>query len=354
MAKRYQHGSLQRKKRGGRLVWLGFWYDQKADAQTALGAIVNTVNEQRKLTDYRFGTFLDLVVLPAKRRQWKASTRQTSEDRFSRILVPPFKDVPITAFTREMLQDFLDDLAAQGTSWSIIAHTRWDLSLVFKFAHSDGLINRNPAELLHIPDGPTRERHVLTIEQARIVLNAFPLRERLIIKLCGIIGLRPGEALATKWGDITAQGLRISRRVYRGVIDTPKSNKGKRIAALSTSVIADLREWRDTSPNTAPEDWIFPSENGTTPVWPTNVWYDKIRPTLVTLGMTWVNYQVLRRSTASLLNQFGVEGKTVADQLGHGLDVSQNVYTQSGIKQQANAVNILDRALRYNTPQACQ
>jgi integrase len=368
MAKRYQHGSLQRKKRGGRLVWLGFWYDKnskrrsktlgevarmtKADAETALGAIVRTVNEQRKLTDYCFGNFLNLVVLPAKRRQWKESTRQTTEDRISRTLLPVFKDCPITAFTREMLQDFLDDLSAQGTAWSIIAHTRWDISLVFKFAHSDGLINRNPAALLHIPDGPTRERHVLTLDQARIVLNAFPLRERLIIKLCGILGLRPGEALATKWADVTLQGLRITRRVYRGVIDTPKSNKGKRIAALSTSVIEDLAEWRNMSPNTAPDDWIFPSENSTTPLWPTNVWYDKIRPTLETLGMTWVNYQVLRRSTASLLNQFGVEGKTVADQLGHGLDVSQNVYTQAGIKQQTNAVNILDNALRQKTAHA--
>ena len=32
----------------------------------------------------------------------------------------------ITAFTREMLQDILDHLSAQGTAWSIIAHTRWD------------------------------------------------------------------------------------------------------------------------------------------------------------------------------------------------------------------------------------
>uniref|UniRef100_Q023G3 Phage integrase family protein n=1 Tax=Solibacter usitatus (strain Ellin6076) TaxID=234267 RepID=Q023G3_SOLUE len=214
-------------------------------------------------------------------------------------------------------------------------------------------INRNPAALLHIPDGRTRERYVLTLEQARTVLNAFALRERLIIKFCGILGLRPGEALATKWGDVTAQGLRITRRVYRGVIDTPKSNKGKRLAALSESVITDLQEWRDTSPHTASDDWIFPSENGNTPLWPTNVWCDKIRPTLDTLGLAWVNFQVLRRSTASLLNQPGVEGKTVADQLGHGLDVSQNVYTQAAIKQQAHAVNLLDHALRYNTAQAC-
>ena len=75
------------------------------------------------------------------------------------------------------------------------------------------------------------------------------------------------------------------------------------------------------------------------------MWEDKIRPTLKTLGLPWVNYQVLRRSTASLMNQLGIDGKTVADQLGHGLNVSQNVYTQAGITQQANAVQQLDAAL---------
>jgi hypothetical protein len=46
------------------------------------------------------------------------------------------------------------------------------------------------------------------------------------------------------------------------------------------------------------------------------------------------------------MNQLGVEGKTVAEQLGHGLDVSQNIYTQAGIEQQTNAVNRLDDALQ--------
>ena len=45
------------------------------------------------------------------------------------------------------------------------------------------------------------------------------------------------------------------------------------------------------------------------------------------------------------MNQLGVEGKTVADQLGHGLNVSQNVYTQAVIRQQQLAVDALDHAL---------
>ena len=40
-----------------------------------------------------------------------------------------------------------------------------------------------------------------------------------------------------------------------------------------------------------------------------------------------------------------IHGKLVADQLGHTLDVSQNVYTRSGIARQSVAINQLDQTL---------
>jgi integrase len=55
-----------------------------------------------------------------------------------------------------------------------------------------------------------------TLPQASALFAAFPLRERLILKLCGLAGLRPGEALALQWHDLRPDGLHISRRVYRG------------------------------------------------------------------------------------------------------------------------------------------
>ena len=57
------------------------------------------------------------------------------------------------------------------------------------------------------------------------------------------------------------------------------------------------------------------------------------------VGMGWVNFQVMRRTHASLMSDLGVEGKLVADQLGHSLDVNQNVYTQSAVSKRQTAVN---------------
>jgi hypothetical protein len=39
------------------------------------------------------------------------------------------------------------------------------------------------------------------------------------------------------------------------------------------------------------------------------------------------------------------DGKLVADQLGHSLDVNQNVYTQSSVESRLPLVNQLERSL---------
>ena len=45
------------------------------------------------------------------------------------------------------------------------------------------------------------------------------------------------------------------------------------------------------------------------------------------------------------MNGLGVDGKLVADQLGHTLDVNQNVYTQSALSDRRAAVNRLETSL---------
>ena len=41
----------------------------------------------------------------------------------------------------------------------------------------------------------------------------------------------------------------------------------------------------------------------------------------------------------------GVDGKLVVDQLGHSLDVNQNVYTQSPVESRLDMVNQLGEGL---------
>jgi hypothetical protein len=51
------------------------------------------------------------------------------------------------------------------------------------------------------------------------------------------------------------------------------------------------------------------------------------------------------RTHATFMKGLGIDGKLVADQLGHGLDVNQNVYTQSPVAMRLPAVNRLEESL---------
>jgi len=163
-----------------------------------------------------------------------------------------------------------------------------------------------------------------------------------MLKLAGIAGMRPGEIFALTWANLEPAYAVVMQRIYQGEIDTPKSPKSVRKVALGASLMADVRRWRELCVNTNPDAWVFPSESGT-PLRTDNTWHYSIGPRLKAAGLDWwINFQVLRRSCSSLLSDKGVEGKVVADQLGHTLDVNQNVYTLVAFDRQEEAVNRLN------------
>src|SRR5215831_1021583 len=80
--------------------------------------------------------------------------------------------------------------------------------------------------------------------------------------------------------------------------------------------------------------FLFPSED--------NLWKREIRPRLEKVGLEWVNFQVLRRTNASLSRKAKVDDKVSADQRGHGLGVSLGVYAISDLDQKIEAVTRLE------------
>ena len=70
-----------------------------------------------------------------------------------------------------------------------------------------------------------------------------------------------------------------------------------------------------------------------------------MRPALKKVALEWATFQVMRRTHATLMKALGADGKLVADQLGHTLDVNQNVYTQSPVESRLVIVNQLERRL---------
>ena len=354
MRKRHQTGGLK-KQRG---KWLGqWWVDGKREARV-LGAIKDMTKGQarervarivaeenaKREADrtWKFGEFVELVFLPYYSRRWKHSTRENNVSRIMFHLVTAFRDRELSSFKRDELQDLLDS-KAKDLSFSVVAHLRFDLRQIFDMAIAEGQVQRNPAQLLFTPREAARPvRRAMTIEDVRLCFSVLAIRERLIAKLAVLAGMRPGEIFGLKWPQLTATYADIRQRVYRNVIDTPKTDQSLRKAALSKGLLEEVERWRAIAVDE--NGWVFPSEN-LTPLSKDNCWRRNMHPKLDKAGLGWANFQVMRRTHATLMKALGVDGKLVADQLGHSLDVNQNVYTQSPVESRLDMVNQLETSL---------
>jgi integrase len=226
----------------------------------------------------------------------------------------------------------------------MIAHLRWDLKHILDLAVRDEIVRTNQAEDLAIPRvlSTVDKRHASPKDIAT-ALAALGLRERLIMRLAYLVGLRPGEILALQWRHISSESAFIQQRVYRGRVDTVKNQK-PRLVALPPAAVADLNRWAELSFNIGPDAWVFPTETGR-PGNKDSFWRHAIEPRLRPFKLDWMNFQVLRRTWSTTAARAGVPPKVRADQLGHGVDVDINEYTQVPFEQKMAAVRAVERHL---------
>jgi integrase len=360
---RFQRGCVRKVKHGRRWVWLGKYYDDGRGktkvlghcAQVSEGAalaklqeILRPINEGsgfRHALPTNFKTYVMNVFLPQRRKKWKDSTDTTTTERFAAHLFPPFENCELRDLTRDRLQQFLDG-KARTLSKSVVSHLRWDLNAVFKMAADDALVQGNPAGSLVTPkEAHTTEKRVMTKGHFQLALSVLELRERIIFLLAGLVGMRPGEIFGLRWERVGPDMVNIMERVYRRLPGNPKTDRGKRRAALPPDLAADIEKWREISFDTSPEALVFPSERGTY-MSRDNFLRRNFQTKLEKVDLGWVNFQVLRRTQASLGHREGIDPKVAADQRGHAIGVAIDRYTKTDLKSRREAVTRLETALK--------
>lgn len=359
--KQYQRGSLKRRSLNGRDVWLFQFREDGQSKSKLIGecAKMTRGEAERECTAIRerinagagqpvgepstFGSFVESVYLPLKKRKWKAgSTAITSEADIQRHLVAELSGRSMRSITRSDLQDLLDRKAAAKLSLSVVKHIRFHLSGIFKVAMGDGVVSRNPTTGLQNPVCvAAKHKGELAREQVIVIDQGLPLRERLVFRLGVIEGMRPGEMFGLKQGDIESRELRVRRRVYHGDIDTPKTAKSARKVALSEPTALLLAQWIDLQRAQGPDAWVFQSENVDTPIDHCNFLSRWFKPKLKDMGFGWVDFRVLRRTQSSLGDDRGLDRKVMADQRGHGADTALEVYITTGMARRQDAVQEL-------------
>jgi integrase len=361
--KRFQRGSLKPRKRNGKNYWYAQWREDgqprskelglcsklnRVEAEALLAEIlqpVNTAAGQAGPLNYTFAKFVEEVYLPVAHRKWKSSTGMTEENRIQVHLVGTLGARPIKEITREDMQSVLDK-KAKVLAQSCLDHLRFRLRSIFELALSEGIVDRNPATTLFTPRKckASRARRVLSLEEASKITEVLDVRERLVVRLATWEGMRPGEVLALQVGDIEPDCVWVRRRLYRGNVDTPKTKRSERQVAMTQATAALLRLWLEMLPSQDSAAWLFPSEGLATPIRRDNIWRRSIEPKLKTIGFQWANFQVMRRTFATLSKQAGVDAHTRSAQMGNTVDVNENEYAVSKFEDRLAAVRRLESA----------
>ena len=112
---------------------------KKYDAERDLAQILEPINaiQANPSPMVGFALFVQSIYLPFYRRKWKPSTVGSNEYRLNFHLINRFGERPLNSFTRDELQEVLDQKAASGLSYSVVAHLRWDLRQIFRMAATE-------------------------------------------------------------------------------------------------------------------------------------------------------------------------------------------------------------------------
>jgi len=245
-------------------------------------------------------------------------------------LLPRFGDVQLRFISRESIQSFIAEKMRQGLSWRTVKHLRTTLGTILGTAQFWGYIEDNPVRKTRLPRrGLQPEKVILTPEQLNSLLGKLPEPSRSLVWLLVLTGLRIGELLAMRWQDVDLKAglLRVSRTLYEGHFDEPKTRSSIRTVPLSTKAAEIIASFRDDSSTL--DALVFSTSKGT-PLSRRNLANRQLRPTCEELEIPKIGWHSLRHSNATLLDAVGTPLGTVQSLLGHSSpEITREVYLHS-------------------------
>jgi len=201
-----------------------------------------------------------------------------------------------------------------------------------------GSILQRAVEAQHIETNPVRavrraplpykpEVRPLAPSVIEMMRAASSPRDATLLSVLAYAGLRPGEALALRWGDVRDKTLLVERAISLGVEKDTKT-AAHRTVRLLAPLAADLREWRMRSGRPLQGTLLFPSTKATP--WTDSAYRSwrrrAFRRALAAAGVERGRPYDLRHSFASLLLHEGASVIKVARQLGHDARLTLSTY----------------------------
>ena len=297
-----------------------------------------------------FGVYAERWLKAHVEIECKRSTWRSYEQLLRLHVTPRFGQKQLPDITRDSIKSFLAELSCatrivdEKTGVTVPRFSRNTLRLivcalriVLNAAVEDGILESNPASRIGKfakSEKPDHQASAMTREEADKFLTA-------VTEVCPDwhsffltalrTGLRKGELIALKWGDLQFgesaddrhRYILVQRNYSHGRFTSPKSKKSRRVD-LSKQLRSALIELRDTRLLAAmmagrsgiADHLVFPSQAGTV-IKPDNIAPRYMEPALEKAGLRRFRFHDLRHTFGSLLIQDGASLAYVKEQMGH-------------------------------------
>jgi integrase len=330
----------------GQVTWRTRWreggrnharhFDRKRDAQ----AFDAEIRRRRRLGE------LDLLdagkqTLDDFAREWwrlyaepnlARSTKNYYAALWDKHVLPRLGGMRLRQLSPQVVDSFAAELRKAGVGDPTIRKTLSVLQSVLGRAVVWRYIAVNPVAAVKKPT-QRRARAVqpfapASVEKVRAhLLQSNRLGDATLVSVLAYAGLRPGEALALRWGNLRGRTLVVERAIALGEEKDTKNRRNRSVRLLD-AVATDLAEWRLASGRPGDGALVFPNRRGT--AWDDFDWRNWRKrvfgPAAKAAGFTGVRPYDLRHSFVSLLIAEGKSVVEVAQQAGHSPTMTLNTY----------------------------
>jgi integrase len=235
--------------------------------------------------------------LPFRKKDGHRKTNGTIETYMYHVnshILPRWEVVIAEEMKPVAIRNWLFDLHdGEDYTWETCSKTAGIISLVFTFVdHNEVYAIRNPMDKVTIP--ASEEEHeevkVLLPQQVMKLLERLPFPVRIAVLLVAATGVRISECLGLRWRHVqwNVSKIQIDQTFRRGEIQNrTKTKHSKGPVPMCKALAAFLAEWRQQTPYSADEDFIFasPTLNGRQPLWGQTMNADFVKPAAVALGL---------------------------------------------------------------------
>jgi hypothetical protein len=164
------------------------------------------------------------------------------------------------------------------------------MSVLFNHGLRHELLDRNPVQWVRQSAKRKKIPAVVEIEEVHSLVGALDLRERTMVLLDVVTGLRASELFGLKWSDINfnKNEISVTRSIVMQVVGSCKTEASQKPVPLDPLLANTLRNWRAHTRYKAATDWVFasPYSQGRKPYWCQSLMRNRISVVARHVGIT--------------------------------------------------------------------